>query len=152
VSAVEADTAGFAMILGVLFLLVIIGILNSMSMAVHERRREIGTLRAIGMKRRQLTRLLLAEGVSIAAIGALAGAVVAGIASIYLGGIGFDLSVLAGTGLPIPFGDRFTADFRVWDYLLGAAVGIVTAVAGSTIPSRRASRLSIAEALGSHLG
>lgn len=151
VSAVEADTAAFAIILGVLFLLVVIGILNSMSMSVHERRREIGTLRAIGMKRRQLTGLLLSEGVSIAAIGAVAGALVAAIASIYLGVIGFDLSALAGTGLPIPFGDRFTADFRVWDFLLGGAVSAVTAIAGSIIPTRRASRLSIADALGSHL-
>jgi ABC-type lipoprotein release transport system permease subunit len=151
VSAVEADTAAFAIILGVLFLLVVIGILNSMSMAVHERRREIGTLRAIGMKRRQLMKLLLAEGVSIAAVGAIAGAAIAGLASIYFGIIGFDLSVLAGTGLPIPFGDRFTADFRGWDFLLGGAVSAVTATAGSYLPARRATRLAIADALGSHL-
>ena len=151
VSAVEADVAGFSIILGILFLLVVIGILNSMSMAVHERRREIGTLRAIGMKRRQLMALFLAEGVGIAAAGALAGSMLAGLASIYFGVIGFDLSMLAGSGLPIPFGDRFTADFRVWDFLLGGAVSGVTAIAGSILPTRRASKLSIAGALGSHL-
>ncbi|MFW5783934.1 MAG: ABC transporter permease [Spirochaetota bacterium] len=151
VSAVEADIAGFSIIYGVLFLLVIIGILNSMSMAVHERQKEIGTLRAIGMRRGQLTWLFLAEGASIAAIGAAVGVLLAGIAGLYLGLVGFDLSVLAGTGLPVPFGDRFTADFRVWDFPLGAAVALATAITGSVIPTRRASKLVIADALGSHL-
>jgi putative ABC transport system permease protein len=151
VSAVEADIASFSIIIAVLFLLIVIGILNSMSMAVHERTREIGTLRAIGMKRGQLTRLFLAEGVSVAAVGSLVGAALAGLVGIYFGIVGFDLSALAGTGLPIPFGERFTADFRVWDFLLGAAIGIVTATAGSLIPTRRASKIAIADALGSHL-
>jgi putative ABC transport system permease protein len=122
-----------------------------MSMAVHERRREIGTLRAIGMKRTQLVRLFLAEGASIAAMGALVGAILAGLVGMYVGIVGFDLSVLAGTGLPLPFGDRFTADFRPWDFLLGAAISAITAIVGSLLPTRRASRLSIADALGSHL-
>lgn len=151
VSAVEADTAGFSVILAILFLLVVVGILNSMSMAVHERTREIGTLRAIGMKQPQLVGLFLAESVAIALLGAAAGAGLAGLAAIYFGGVGFDLSALAETGLPIPFLDRFTADFRVWDFLLGTAGCALTAVAGGIIPSRRASRIPIADALGSHL-
>jgi putative ABC transport system permease protein len=151
VSAVEADIAGFSIILAVLFLLVVIGILNSMSMAVHERRKEIGTLRAIGMKRAQLMQLFLAEGASISLIGAAVGAVLAGLVGIWIGIVGFDLSALAGTGLPVPFGDRFTADFRVWDFLLGAAISLLTALAGSLIPTRRASKTAIADALGSHL-
>lgn len=152
VSAVEADIASFSIIIAVLFLLIVIGILNSMSMAVHERTREIGTLRAIGTRQGQLTRLFLAEAVSVAIVGAAAGALLAGLTGIYFGIVGFDLSALAGTGLPIPFGERFTADFRVWDYLTGAAVGVITATAGSLIPTRRASKIEIADALGSHLG
>jgi putative ABC transport system permease protein len=151
VQAVEADTAGFSVIIVVLYLLIIVGILNSMSMAVQERTREVGTLRAIGMKRRQLRVLFLAEGVSVAIIGAAAGSLLAGVSAIHLGGIGFDLSVLAGTGLPIPFGERFTADFRVVDFLLAAGVAILSATAGTLLPVRRASHLRIADALGSHL-
>ena len=151
VSAVEADIAGFSMIIAVLYLLVIIGILNSMSMAVHERTKELGTLRAIGMTRRQVRRLLLAEGVGIALLGTAAGAALSAVSSIYFGGIGFDLTALEGTGLPIPFAERFTADFRFQDYLLGAAIGLVTATAGTILPARRAARLPVAAALGSHL-
>ena len=151
VSLVEADIAGFSIIIVVLYVLVIIGILNSMSMAVHERTREIGTLRAIGMKRGQLIRLFLAEGVGIALLGAATGVVLAAAAGLYFGGVGFDLTALEGTGLPIPFAERFTADFRVWDFVAGTGVGVLTATAGSIIPARRASRLQIADALRSHL-
>jgi putative ABC transport system permease protein len=151
VRAVEADIAGFSVIIAVLYLLIVVGILNSMSMAVHERTKEIGTLRAIGMKRAQLRVLFLAEGASIAALGALVGALIAGAGALYLGLVGFDLSILAGTGLPIPFGDRFTADFTVWDFLLGAGVAVATAAVGTLLPLRRASKLNIAAALGSHL-
>ncbi len=151
VNVVEADIAGFSIIIAVLYLLVIIGILNSMSMAVHERTKEIGTLRAIGMRRGRLIRLFLSEGVGIALLGAAAGVALAGGAGLYFGGVGFDLSALEGTGLPIPFAERFTADFRAWDFLLGMGIGVVTAIAGSIIPARRASRLQITDALGSHL-
>lgn len=151
VSAVEADIAGFSIIIAVLYLLVIIGILNSMSMAVHERTKELGTLRAIGMTRRQVRRLLLAEGAGIALLGVVAGAALSALSSIYFGGIGFDLTALEGTGLPIPFAERFTADFRIPDYLLGAGIGLVTAIVGTMLPARRAARLPVAAALGSHL-
>ena len=151
VSVVEADIAGFSIIIAVLYLLVIIGILNSMSMAVHERTKEIGTLRAIGMKRGQLVRLMLAEGLGIALLGTAAGVVLAGVSGLYFGGVGIDLTALEGTGLPIPFAERFTADFRVWDFLLGTGIGGATAIAGSIIPARRAARLQVADALGSHL-
>ncbi len=151
VQAVEADIAGFSVIIGILYLLIVVGILNSMSMAVHERTKEIGTLRAIGMKQGQLRVLFLAEGASIAGLGAVVGGLIAGAAALYLGLVGFDLSILSGTGLPIPFGDRFTADFTVWDFLLGAGVALVTAALGTLIPLRRASKLDIAATLGSHL-
>ncbi len=151
VQAVEADTAGFAVIIAVLYLLIVVGILNSMSMSVHERRREIGTLRAIGMKRAPLRRVILVEGATVALIGAAAGAVLAALSSIYFAGVGFDLSMLEGTGLPLPFGDRFVADFRAHDYLVAAAVAVVTACVGTILPALRVARLPITDALGAHV-
>ena len=57
----------------VLFVLVGGGIGNVMAMAVMERKREIGTLRALGMEKNQVRRLFLAEGFIIGSIGATAG-------------------------------------------------------------------------------
>ncbi|HKK47986.1 MAG TPA: ABC transporter permease, partial [Alkalispirochaeta sp.] len=54
VTAVEQDTNSFILMISIMYLLIVLGIVNSMSMSVHERTREIGTMRAIGMKGRSL--------------------------------------------------------------------------------------------------
>ena len=68
-------------LLFVLLVIVVIGILNSLAIAIRERTREIGTLRAIGMQRRKVLWLFLLEsmmlGVAGAATGSLVGAAVA---------------------------------------------------------------------------
>jgi putative ABC transport system permease protein len=68
-------------LLFVLLVIVVIGILNSLAIAIRERTREIGTLRAIGMQRRKVLWLFLLEsmmlGVAGAAGGSLIGAAVA---------------------------------------------------------------------------
>jgi ABC-type lipoprotein release transport system permease subunit len=66
----------------ILMVVVIIGILNTLAIAIRERTREIGTLRAIGMQRRKVLWLFVLEaallGVSGCATGALGAALVAG--------------------------------------------------------------------------
>ncbi len=61
----------------VLLVIVAVGIVNTLAIAIRERTREIGTLRAIGMQRSQVLRLTLLEafllGLAGAALGALAG-------------------------------------------------------------------------------
>ena len=62
----------------ILMVIVVIGILNTLAIAIRERTREIGTLRAIGMQRRKVLWLFLLEalllGAAGTALGALAGA------------------------------------------------------------------------------
>ena len=57
----------------------LLGIVNTLALSVHERTRELGLLRAVGMSRRQVRRMVRAESVITAAIGALLG-IVLGIA------------------------------------------------------------------------
>ncbi|MBI5637766.1 MAG: ABC transporter permease [Nitrospinae bacterium] len=64
-----------------------------MAMAVMERKREIGTMRAIGMEKGQVRRLFLAEGFIIGGIGAAAGLMLA---------TGLTLLVAAHGGVPLP--------------------------------------------------
>jgi putative ABC transport system permease protein len=54
---------------------VVLGILNSVTLTVYERTREIGTFRALGWRRRQVAALFLREGLLIAAVGLGAGGV-----------------------------------------------------------------------------
>lgn len=130
-----------AVVLGLLAVAVVIalvGVANTLSLSVLERRRENATLRAMGLTRGQLRGMLATEGVLIAAVGALVG-VVAGLlygwagASIVLGGLGGG----AGLQLGVP-----------WPQL--AAIAVVALLAGllaSVLPSRSAVRQSPVAAL-----
>jgi len=70
-----------ALLVGILLVLIMVGITNTLWIAIRERTREIGTLRAIGMQRRHVLVMFLSEalllGVIAAGIGAAAGAGIA---------------------------------------------------------------------------
>ena len=147
IAAVEADIGAFVILMAILFFLVLLGILNSMSMAVRERGREIGTMRAIGLKRRQLRRLIIAESIAIALLSAIAACVIGGAFAAYVQFVGFDVAGMMPADLPIPFGDRFYGDTRAVDFIATGALGIATAVLGSLGPARRAARLAIVDTM-----
>ncbi len=147
VTATSADIGGFWIVFLVIFLLIIIGMLNSMSMSVQERTREIGTLRAIGIRRSQLTFLFMSEAASLAVVAAAIGCLLGGLCALYMQQVGFDFSSTS-LEMPIPFGHRFTGDYRLSDFLTAAGVGVATALAGSLLPTRRASGLNISRSLG----
>jgi len=108
-----------------------IGILTIMTIAVRERRREIGLLRALGAARRQILLLFLLEAVTLAVLGGLAGfAVGAGSAWII--------------GRAVPALPTHTA----WDFVLVAEVvaGLIGLAAG-VLPALNAARLDPVAAL-----
>lgn len=139
VAAVEADMIAFIILLGIIFLLVTLGILNSMSMTVHEREQEIATMRAIGLKKRQLRWLLLAESGFLALVAAVLSWVFGGAMALYIQQVGFDISGFLPPELPIPFGDRFYGDYRFSDLLGTALVGVIITLIGTILPARQAS-------------
>jgi putative ABC transport system permease protein len=114
-----------------------------MMMAVAERTREIGTLRAIGTRPRLIRRLFLAEGLMLAIGGCLAGAVLSLVLRF----------ILNHSGIMLPPPPGATQGSMLHVKLYGAAYGagalamIVTLAAASWLPARRASRLRIVEAL-----
>ena len=111
-----------------------LGIVNTLTMGVVERVRELGLLRAIGMTRRQAARIVIIEAGVLGVVGAILG-VATGL------GVGSLLLVLSGirpesAGLP-------------WASIAIAAVlGVAVSVAAAWWPARTASRLSIVRALG----
>jgi ABC-type lipoprotein release transport system permease subunit len=64
-------------LVSVLMVVVVIGILNTLAIAIRERTREIGTLRAIGMHRRKVLWLFVLETLLLGLLGTAAGALVA---------------------------------------------------------------------------
>ena len=60
-------------LLALALLIAVLGIVNTLALSVYERTREIGLLRAVGMSRRQLRRMIRLESAVIAVFGALLG-------------------------------------------------------------------------------
>ncbi len=109
------------------------GIANTLALSIHERTRELGMLRAIGMSRRQVRTMIRYEAVITALIGALLGMVLgvifAALIAQPLKDEGFVLSYPIGTLIVM--------------LVLAAFAGVIAAIA----PARRASRLNVLEAL-----
>jgi len=109
------------------------GIANTLALSIHERTRELGMLRAIGMSRRQVRTMIRYEAVITALIGALLGMV-----------LGLIFTVLIAQPLK---DEGFTLSYPIGSLLLllvlAALAGIVAAIA----PARRASRLDVLESL-----
>ena len=126
------------------YFIIILGIVNAMFMSVMERTREIGTMMAVGLKRRQIITLFLWEGFFLALIGAAIGAAIGSLLVFTLNRIGIPISAP---------GSTFKFIMRPWvspSWLLATAS---TAIFCTTIisfwPAFRASRLDPVEALAS---
>lgn len=147
VDAVNADEGSFYFLLALVFLLATLGMLNSMSMSIHERRRELGTLRALGLRRAGVVGLVLREGVALGFVSAIVAAILATPLAIGLGSVGLDLKPYLPPDLPFPFGDRFYAVFPWQAYVLTVTAGCGASLLGSWVPALRASRAVIVRAI-----
>jgi putative ABC transport system permease protein len=139
----SAATQGLDLLLGIVYVLLalaviiaLLGIGNTLSLAVHERRHELGLLRAVGQTRRQVRRVLRLESVIIAGFGTLVGLAL----GIFLGWALF-VAVASGNGgsLGLPLIRLVIIG------VLGALAGVLAA----RRPARRAAKLPILEAIAS---
>jgi putative ABC transport system permease protein len=142
------DQAGFAdaigaqldQLLGVIYallalsvLVALLGIVNTLALSVVERTREIGLLRAVGMTRPQVRRMVRTEAISVALIGAA-----------------------LGLALGIPLGAVFTRVERFnlttfvvpWtELLVGVLLAGLAGLLAGVLPARRAANLDVLDAL-----
>jgi putative ABC transport system permease protein len=126
-------SAFFYVLLSLAVIVSLFGIVNTLVLAIYERTRELGLLRAVGMSRRQVKRIVRYESVITALIGAILGTVLgvffAVIVSRPLAGEGFELSFPVGTLVIL--------------LILAGLAGVLAAIT----PARRASKLNVLEAL-----
>jgi putative ABC transport system permease protein len=121
-------------LLALAVLVALIGIVNTLMLSVFERTREIGLLRAVGMKRRQVRAMIRSESVIVALFGAVVGIVIGACLGIALASSLRDNGV-TNVALPIPSLIGFV--------ILAGVLGLIAA----TWPARRAANLDVLAAI-----
>ncbi|MFF4317846.1 FtsX-like permease family protein [Streptomyces sp. NPDC001568] len=124
----------FYALLSMAMVIAALGITNTLAMSVLERRKEIGTLRALGMDRAGVTRMIRLEALLLGGLGAALGTVL----GVFLGwALGRTLQEsVVGYALVIPWGRL----------ALGALIALAGALLASLWPARRAARVDISAA------
>jgi putative ABC transport system permease protein len=113
-----------------------LGIVNTLTMSVIERTREIGMLRAIGMTRMQIIRMVLAEAGLIGVIGGILGV-----------GTGIVLARILFIGMTTMSGYRLTFVLPPGSIIISLIAAIIISQIAAIFPSRRASKVKILEAV-----
>jgi putative ABC transport system permease protein len=127
----------------VLAIIVILAAAIVMTMAVTERTREIGTLRALGTRPSGVLRMFLAEGLALAVGGCLVGAAIALLVRSGLNASGIILPPPPGA----THGEPINVRLFPLAYVVGFLAMVLTTSIASYFPARRAARLPIVDAL-----
>lgn len=121
-------------------------VINTTMMVVFERRAEIGTLGAMGMRGDELVRLFFLEALFIAAIGAAAGTLVGCAVSSFFARTGLDLTAFMG-GIDVEFPTLLYPVLNAYSILGSLAMTVVLSGLASLLPSWSAARIQPVDAL-----
>ncbi|HEX5337413.1 MAG TPA: FtsX-like permease family protein [Gallionella sp.] len=133
----------FGFIFSIVLTVVVMSVANSMGMTVVERTREIGTLRAIGLKRGGVVRLFTAESMLLSLLGCIAGLLIAL-------GVRWGINVAnisytpPNSASPVPLLVDMDIGRTLFTFALMGTVGTLAAY----LPARRAAQKDIIDALG----
>ncbi|GHV60985.1 hypothetical protein AGMMS49587_03930 [Spirochaetia bacterium] len=146
----NADNVSSRIIILLLFILSFLGIANTMLMAILERTKEIGMMRAMGMTDAQLTGTYMIEAGLVGALGSLFGIIAGCLINIPMVEYGVDFSALA-QSVGGDIGYRVASNFRsAWNPPVIAGAGIAATLLASLmafLPCRRALKMPVTESL-----
>lgn len=134
----ETSNSAFSFFYGIAFLILLpaaLGLLNTLTINILERTREIGVVRAVGGSRRQVRRIVTAEALLLGVFGAAMG-VLAGVVMSY----GF-ISAFSTVGWEMPY------SFPLIGIIAAVVVGVLLALFAAILPARSAAKLDIIRAL-----
>ncbi len=128
---------------GVIVAIVLLSVANTMARNVMERTSEIGTMRALGRRRRDVARLFVAEGFVIGLVGATLGIALGWLLAALVSGIGIPMPPPPGMARGFVGGIAFDAGIAATAFV----IALLTATVAALLPALRASRLVIVDAL-----
>ena len=135
-SQIDVVIAIISVLLLLSILIAVLGIVNTLALAVIERTRELGLLRAVGLGRRQTRRMITVEAVIVSVFGALLGIAVGSVFGITL------QRALADDGIT-------ELRFPVLRLVIFVVVAGIAGVLAALLPARRAARLDVLAAVAS---
>ncbi len=121
-------------LIGLSFVIALIGIVNTLSLSVLERTREIGLLRSVGMTRNQLRRSIYWEALIVAVFGGMLGV-----------SVGAVFGAAASLALPESFVQTLAVPWL--DLLVFLAISAVAGLLAAILPALRAGRMNILQAI-----
>nr|MBA3690468.1 FtsX-like permease family protein [Actinomycetota bacterium] len=115
-------------------LIALFGIVNTLGLSIYERVRELGLLRAVGMSRTQVKRMIRVESVIIAVLGAVLGVAIGILFGVAMQRALADIGITE-LAIPVP---------QLVAYVVVAGIaGVVAAI----VPARRAAKLNVLQAI-----
>jgi putative ABC transport system permease protein len=146
--AMNADLRGMWIMLFIIVLIVAIGVLNTVLMAVLERRREYGVLLALGTRPAGIFRMVLCEATAMACISLVVGAAIAF-------GINYLLSI-HGIALSHPYSyggmtfERFRTEINLRSFAIPGVTVLLSAAIVAAFPALKAARTDPARSMRMH--
>jgi putative ABC transport system permease protein len=144
-SIIQANQTALAILSSFLFAAAAVGIVNALLMSVHERTREIGTVRALGMRRKTVVRMFVLEGLALGVVSAVAGVALGGAAVLYYGWRGIPMNTI--TLAWMAGGDMLFPVLSAANVARAATAIAALSTLAAVYPARVASRLEPREAL-----
>jgi ABC-type lipoprotein release transport system permease subunit len=150
IAAAAGDSVSTRVMLAILFLLALLGIANTVLLAVLERAKEMGMMRSLGMTDGELILMMMLESGFMGLAGSIAGIIIGCLVNIPMVKYGIDFSAMTET-MNGDIGYRINGAFRsVWNIPVIIGSGLAAAVLSACmayIPTRRALNMPVTESL-----
>ncbi len=144
-SIVQANGAALFVLASFLFAAAAVGVVNAMLMSVRERTREIGTVRALGLRRGLVVRLFVYEGLALGCVAACVGVLLGGALVAHWSRVGLPMNTFTLTWMA--GGERLFPRLEWLSVLRAGAAIVALSTLAAVYPALSASRLEPREAL-----
>ncbi len=126
-----------------------VGIVNTILMSVYERIREVGVLRALGIKPKEIRRMFLYEGILIGLIGALMGMVAAFLINIWMVNSGLDMTAFMKNmdSSQMPITGLFFGQWNINAFITALFLGTLISACAAVFPARKAGKITPTQCL-----
>ena len=147
VSGAKADYISYAIIFFILLFLSIFTVMNTLTITVFERTREIATLRAMGLEKKDVRQMFMSEAIFMAIGGAILGCILSIPAIYYLNFHGLSLPKEALENSTMVMDSVMKSQNRFIDFVFISLITVFTSIIGGISPVIKAGKVKVQKAL-----